>query len=173
MMSSGELLTRVTIWIAVAAYTIGCVVFALARGRIELDRWVRLAWTVGCAALLAHFASAFHFYHAWSHESAYLDTARQTNEVLGINWGGGVFVNYAVAILWISDVASWWFAGVGSYRRRPWWLTLIWHGFLVFILFNGTFVFAHGSGRWIGLILCLVLCLSWVFVIRQRSLSSA
>lgn len=169
-MSSGEFLTRITIWIAVAAYTIGCVVFARSRGRVGFDKRARLAWTIGCAALLAHFASAFHFYHAWSHESAYIETARQTNEVFGANWGGGLFVNYAVALLWITDVAWWWLAGVNSYRRRPRLLTLLWHGFLVFIIFNGTVVFAHGFGRWIGVVVTLILCLCWVSVVRQRSL---
>jgi len=169
MMSSGELLTRSTIWISVAAYVIGLVVFALRR--IDLDKWTRLLWTIGCIALLAHFASAFHFYHAWSHSSAYVETARQTNEVFGLNWGGGVFVNYAVALLWTGDVASWWLGGIDYYRRRPLWLTLIWHGFLIFIIFNGTVVFAHGSTRAIGLVISLILFLSWIFIfIRQRPL---
>ncbi len=172
-MSSGEFLTRITIWIAVAAYVIGCVTFALSRGRFDFDRWTRSAWTIGCVALLSHFASAFHFYHGWSHTSAYLETARQTNEVFAINWGGGVFVNYAVALFWIGDIAWWWLAGVSSYRRRPQWLTLLWHGFLVFIIFNGTVVFAHGFGRWIGVVVTLILCWCWVSVIRQRALSPA
>src|SRR5829696_5212842 len=80
-MSSGEFVTRSTIWIAIAAYTLGCVVFATPRRHSDGDRWARLAWTTGCAALVAHFLSAFHFYHAWSQASAYSDTARQTAEV--------------------------------------------------------------------------------------------
>ena len=172
-MMSGELLTRITIWFSIVAYTIGCVVFAIARGRGDLDRWVRLVWTTGCAALLAHFISAFHFYHAWSHESAYIDTARQTAEVFAINWGGGLFINYAVAILWAIDVVWWWFAGLGSYRRRPWLLTLMWHGFLLFIIFNATVVFKDGFVRWTGLLVCVTLGLSWFLVSRQRSLATA
>ena len=35
-----------------------------------------------------------------------VETARQTAEVFGINWGGGLFINYTVAILWIGDVAG-------------------------------------------------------------------
>src|SRR5262249_44129618 len=104
----GQFLTRSTIWISIAAYTIGCVVFAIARSRVELDRRARWLWTIGCVALLTHFAAAFHFYHAWSQESAYVETARQTAEVFAINWGGGLFINYAVAGLWIADVAWWW-----------------------------------------------------------------
>lgn len=164
-----DLLTRSTIWISIGAYTIGCVAFALARGRAEIDRWVRLAWTVGSVALLAHFLCAFQFFHAWSHAAAYADTARQTAEVFGINFGGGVFVNYAVAILWIGDVTWWWIAGLSSYRRRPWVLILIWHSFLVFIIFNATVVFADGLTRWIGSVVSLCLCLSWVVINRQRS----
>jgi hypothetical protein len=134
------------------------VVFATAR---DPDRWVRLAWTIGCAALVAHFISAFQFYHSWSQSSAYHETARQTAAVVGLNWGGGLFINYAVAILWTSDIAWWWFAGLKSYRRRPWLLTMLWHGFLVFIIFNATVVFKDGLTRWIGLLVCLSLCLSW------------
>jgi len=169
-MSWGEFLTRSTIWISIAAYTIGCVVFATAR---SADRWTRLAWTIGCAALLTHFICAFQFYHSWSHQAAYIETARQTAEVVKINWGGGLFINYAVAILWLTDVAWWWFAGLSSYRRRSWLITLLWHGFLLFIIFNATVVFKDGLTRWIGLLVSLTLCLSWVASSRGRSLSTA
>lgn len=172
-MSSGEFLTRSTIWISIAAYTIGCVLFASARRQFNLDRWTRLAWTIGCAALVAHFICAFHFYHAWSHDAAYIDTARQTAEKFAVNWGGGLFINYAVGIVWTADVAWWWFAGVSSYRYRPWSLTLIWHSFLIFIIFNATVVFEDGLTRWIGLLVCFSSCLSWFLISRQRSLSTA
>jgi hypothetical protein len=170
-MSSGELLTRGTVWIAILAYTAGSVIFATARRR---DQWTRLAWTTGCVALLAHFACAFNYYHAWSQASAYGETARQTAEVFGVNWGGGLFINYTVALLWFADVTSWWFAGISSYRNRPWLLTLAWHSFLIFIIFNATVVFKNGMTRWVGLLVCLTLCLSWISISRQRrSLSTA
>lgn len=167
-MLSGEFLTRSTIWISIAAYTIGSVIFATSWPRTKGDRWTRLSWTIGCSALVAHFISAFHFYHAWSHTSAYADTARQTAEVVAINWGGGLYVNYAVAGLWIADVAWWWLAGVNSYRRRPRSLTLAWHGFLIFIIFNATVVFEHGLIRLLGLVVSLILCLSWIQISRHR-----
>lgn len=163
-MRSGEFLTRMTIWIAIAGYAIGTVVFATARKRADANWWTRWAWTIGCAALLAHFASAYEFYHAWSHASAYADTARQTAEVFKVNWGGGLFINYAVAALWFADLAWWWFAGLDSYRRRPWLLTLVWHGFLIFIIFNATVVFKDGLVRWLGLFICAILCVSWVSI---------
>lgn len=168
-MSAGEFLTRITIWVSIAAYAIGCVAFAGARRQFDTDRWTRLAWTIGCGALIAHFISAFQFYHAWSQASAYNETARQTAEVFRVNWGGGLFINYAVAILWLADVAWWWFAGLGSYRRRPWALVLAWHSFLIFIIFNATVVFKDGLTRWVGLLVCFSLCLSWFFINRQHS----
>ena len=75
-MRSGEFLTRTTIWISIVAYTIGCVVSAAAWRQVDLDRWVRIAWTIGCVALVAHFVCAFQFYHSWSHTAAHIDTAR-------------------------------------------------------------------------------------------------
>lgn len=167
-MSRGEFLTRFAVWMSIAAYTIGCVV--LAQRRADVDRWARLAWTIGCAAMLAHFVFAFHFYHGWSHTAAYVDTARQTAEVIGSNWGGGLFINYAVAMLWIVDVTWWWLAGLNAYRRRSSWITLGWHSFLIFIIFNATVVFKDGLTRWIGLLVSLTLLLSWVFINRQRSI---
>ncbi len=170
-MSSEEFLTRSTIWISMLAYTIGCVVFAWRQP--GSDRWARLAWTTGCAALVVHFICAFQFYHSWSHESAYVETARQTAAVVSVNWGGGLFINYLVAILWTIDVAWWWFAGLSSYRHRPWILILLWHGFLIFIIFNATVVFKDGLTRWMGLLVFFTLCLSWVAISRRRSTTPA
>jgi hypothetical protein len=157
-MDSGAFLTKVTVWVAVAGYAAGAAAFALSRGRRGWDAAARLAWTVACVALLAHVACAFHVYHGWSHESAYVETARQTGEVVGLDWGGGLFINYAIIIGWVIDVAWWWLAGLDSYRRRPWPLLAAWHGFLIFIIFNATVVFKDGFTRWAGLGVCLGLC---------------
>lgn len=168
-MSSGEFLTRSTVWVVILAYTVGSIAFAISRGRVEFDRRTREVWTAACVALVAHFICAFNFYHAWSHEAAYVETTRQTTEVFKINWGGGLFINYALLLFWITDVAWWWVAGIASYRRRPWSLVLIWHGFLIFIIFNATVVFKNGLTRWIGLLVSLTLILSWFSINRQRS----
>ena len=61
-MGDGELLTKVTIWVAFIGYAAGTVAFALSTcGGRGWDRAARLSWTVACAALLAHAACAFHF----------------------------------------------------------------------------------------------------------------
>ncbi len=164
-MSAGEILTRVTIWIALAGYTVGVVIYALSR---KWDAAARLAWTAACLGLLAHVICAFHFYHDWSHVSAYRDTARQTAEVFGLDWGGGLYINYAFLIGWIIDTL-WWWRGIEAYRRRPWSLVVAWHAVLLFIFFNGTVIFAAGLTRWLGLCLSLGLCIVWWFAARKNS----
>jgi hypothetical protein len=160
-MSAGEILTIGTIWITIVGYAVGTAVFAQSRNRRSWDVAARWAWTSAGLALVAHIAFAFHFYHGWSHTAAYNDTARQTFEVTGLNWGGGVYVNYALLICWLVDVSWWWLGGLDAYRRRSWSLLVAWHGFLIFIIFNATFIFGSGVVRWAGLIVCVSLCVVW------------
>lgn len=166
-MDTGEFLTRATIWITIVAYTAGSVLFARSQGRTRWDSAVRIVWTIAVVSLIAHFICAYEFFHHWSQESALRDTARQTEEVVGLNWSGGLFINYAFLILWIVDVAWWWISGLTSYRARPGPVIAAWHGFIVFILFNATVVFKDGTVRWVGLVVCLILFLSWARVARQ------
>lgn len=161
-MSSGEFLTRFTVWVAVAGYAAGAAVFALSRGRRGWDAAARLAWTLACASMLAHAAWAFNSYHGWSHAAAYRDTARQTAAATGLDWGGGIYFNYALLLAWVADVAWWWRRGLAAYRRRPWPLAAAWHAFLVFMFFNATVVFATGAARWAGLLVCAGLGLAWL-----------
>jgi hypothetical protein len=172
-MSSGEFLTRLTIWITIAAYAAGAAAFALSGKRHKWDSAARLAWTVACVGLLAHVACAFHFFHGWSHRAAYFDTARQTNEVVGLNWGGGLYINYALLICWVLDVAWWWLRGLDAYRRRPRPLVAAWHGFLIFIIFNSTVIFKTGFVRWAGLCVCLGLCLVWWLAAKGNSIRTS
>ncbi len=168
-MSKGEFLTRITIWITLAGYAIGSAVYLLSRGRRSWDVVARMAWTAGCVSLLVHVACAFHFYHNWSQDVAYRETARQTAEVTGLDWGGGLFINYALVAGWVIDVI-WWRRGLEAYRNRPRWLAAAWHGFLFFIIFNATVVFKTGPLRWIGLGLCLGLALLWGLVSGSKAL---
>ena len=167
-MEMGEFLTRATIWVSIVGYAIGSVIFAASRRRPEWDSAVRMVWTIACASLIAHFISAFHFYHGWSHAAAYEDTARQTNELFGLNWGGGVFINYALLLVWMIDVGWWWRSGLDSYRKRPWGLVVVWHGLLMFIIFNATVVFGDGVVRWIGLAVILLLIFSWIVLFARH-----
>lgn len=167
-MDGGEILTRVTVWAAVAGYAAGAVAFALSGRRRRWDAAARLVWTAACVALIAHAACAFNYYHGWSHGAAYLDTARQTAEVFKLDWGGGLYVNYFLLAGWALDVGWWWLGGLDAYRRRPWPLAAAWHGFLLFIFFNATVVFKSGPARWAGLCVCLGICSAWWAAARRN-----
>ena len=154
-MNSGEWLTRSTAWIAFVAWFAA---LALTRHRATPEgRPTDLVWLAGAVMLLVHTALAFHVYHDWSHVAAVVDTARQTRELAGINWGGGVWLNYLFATVWLGD-ALWRFASPASHTRRPRWLAVITHGFLAFIWFNATVVFGSWPLRLSGAIafVCLV-----------------
>ena len=156
----GELLTRLTIWLALCAYATGAGMMLLARHRAHWLARARWAWTIGCGFFLAHVASAFSYYHGWSHAAAYRETARQTGEVTGFRWGGGIFFNYLFAIAWLADVVWWWLAP-RSFARRPRWINLTWQSFFLFMVFNGTVVFGKGPVRWLGWLICAVLGSLW------------
>jgi hypothetical protein len=112
-------------------------------------------WTVGCLAFLLHVASAFHIHYGWSHAVALRETARQAAELTGLALGGaGLYANYLFAALWVFDAAWWWGDAAGHHRRAAW-FDVVLHSFMLFILFNGTVVFAHGPARWLGLAVTL------------------
>lgn len=158
MSTIGELLTRGTIWITLLAYLVGSIIFHVKRN----DSLTRTIWTIGSLSLLLHFLAAFNFYHDWSEVSAYQETARQTDEYIGLNWGGGLYINYAILVLWTVDLMTWWLRGVDSYRRDFWTLRVIWHSLLIFIIINALIVFKGGMVRLIGIVYCLVLILVWL-----------
>jgi hypothetical protein len=154
-MSAGELLVRWTVRLALACY------FAAVLLRLsERHRPARNPWTAGCVAFLLHVATAFQFVHHWSHAEAYADTARQTADLIGLDWGGGLYFNYLFAAVWLADVA-WWWLNPNSYLTRPCWVEWLVQGYLAFIAFNATVVFGHGAIRWFGLAGCLLLAVAW------------
>lgn len=167
-MSRGEFLTKVWIWLSLTGFAVSAITFYLSRGRPKWDKMARLAYTFAFSCLVVHVAFAFQIYHQWSQDSVYRETARQTAEVFGLNWGGGMYINYAFMLCWMID-AIWWWRGVEVYRRRPRVLVSAWQAFLLFIIFNATFVFASGLVRWLGLGLCLTLCCLWWFTARSQS----
>ena len=153
-METGELWTRWTVRVALMLYVFSLVV------RSRSPRWGRLTWTAGCLAYLMHVACAFEFYHHWSDTDAYAFTARQTAAVVGLDWGGGLYVNYAFTLVWIADVVWWWLRSDAPMPALRW----IGHGFMGFIAFNATVVFATGFSRWFGIGACILIALNYAIV---------
>ena len=151
-MSSGELLTRGSVWLALSLYTAGEIA-RTSPNRSKLSRYLN---SLGCAAFLAHVAFAFQFHHHWSHEAAYEETARQSAELIGWRWGGGLYLNYAFAAIWtFVAIAQWNGSRLQSSAR---WLV---RGFFFFMILNGAVIFAKSPMRWFGLLLCVILAACW------------
>jgi hypothetical protein len=110
--------------------------------------WWRL-WAVGCLALAVHTWAAFEYVHHWSHASAVQETARQTGEMMGWEFGNGILFSYALLAIWTLDVL--WSARhpLGP-RLVPTGLQALVHAYIFFIVLNGVVTFQHGWYRWTG-----------------------
>jgi hypothetical protein len=164
-MTSEELLTRATIWLALALYAGGAVIFLTKAADGSALRKARWCWVLGCGFFIAHVLCAFAFYHDWSHAAAYAETARQTEAMTGIRSGSGLYLNYAFGLGWIAVVLWWWIAP-RKFLAQPRWLSWLWNGFAVFMIFNATVVFGHGPARWLGAAICLALAVAWRLRLR-------
>ena len=103
--NTAEWLTRGTVWLALSLYVAAEMVttFRSRAAGFATARWFN---GFGVAAFIGHVACAFHFHHQWSHAVAYGDTARQTAEFTGWNWGGGLYLNYLFAVVWLISGSS-------------------------------------------------------------------
>ncbi len=101
--------------------------------------------------MLVHVLVAFHFRHQWSHAAAVIDTARQTKELMGWEWGGGVWLNYLLVLIWLGD-ALWLNLAKESYLTRAKWLGVVVQGYLAFMWFNATVVFGTMGAKVFGVI---------------------
>lgn len=92
----------------------------------------RLAWQLGAVACAVHVAVAFHLGHGWSHAAAW----EHTREAGG--FGDGVFVNYALVVVWLADAIR---PARSGWR---WWLV---RGFVAFVMVNAAVVFGSWRAR--------------------------
>jgi hypothetical protein len=173
----GEILTRWTIRLALVCYA---AFWALPPRSVRWWKWSRAAWTLGCVLFVVHVACAFHFYYAWSHAAAWKNTAEQTEALLGVAVGDGVYFSYLFLILWVADVCWIWrqpdpfglppggspatSASAGASGMPPSEIRRFWplwriavHLFMAFIAVNGAIVFEAGLTRWAGLAAVLAL----------------
>ncbi|RBP44221.1 hypothetical protein DES53_10440 [Roseimicrobium gellanilyticum] len=141
-MDTGMFLTRATAMVAFVLYVLAFV------PRFKRP-WSRVRWSAGAVVFLAHVICAFHFVHHWSHADAYASTAKQTYELAGLDWGGGVYFNYVFTALWVVDAVWWWVSPV-SHEKRHRLILYALHGFMAFMWFNGTVVFGREATRWVG-----------------------
>jgi hypothetical protein len=163
-----ELLTRWTVRLAVGSYF----------GRVLLDLWMwrsgalrranlaRRVWTLGCCLYILHVVCAFAFFHAWSHDHAYRHTAQRTQSLTGLDWGGGLYVNYALTAWWIGDTLAWWIGGATLPYRSGFYLGAL-HAAFAFVVVNATVVFGPPMWKWIAVAAATVL-VAFILPPRQR-----
>lgn len=157
----GEMLVRNTVRLALGWYLLSLLLmlgmsrlewFEMRSRRGKMTRW---AWTWSSVTFLVHLAMAFHFYHNWSHDSAF----ERTRAVSG--YGEGVYVSYLFTLLWCADVLWWWLDERG-YAARPEVVGRVLHAFMLFIVFNGTVIYEAGPIRWAGVAGFALLASAWV-----------
>jgi len=134
----------VTIWIALALFVAG-----------EFRRpWLFLAGGILAAA---HLAWAMQDVYGWDHGAAIDATARQTQAIFGVDWGGGVFVNYAFVGVWIADAIARIAAPALRTRAVTWTL----RAFYFVVIANAAVIFASPGRRWAGLVICVLIAVAW------------
>jgi hypothetical protein len=131
---SGQALT---IWTARAAGLLYICWVVLTLGRQQ--RRARLASTAALLVYLVHVWCAFEYFYGWSHATAYRETARQTAGLFGIDWGGGLYLNYLFTAIWSVDCAASWLTP-DLWNAQPAWIRLSVHAFLAFMWVNATAV---------------------------------
>ena len=148
--------TVLTIWTALLLYTAS----EYGRTRQPPRRWAKPVWLLGAACYVVHVAVAFGTHHGWSHAAAYAYTAAQTDALIGLATGIGLWVNYAFTLLWAGE-AVWWQALPASYARRAAAWTPAVRGAFLFMIANGAVVFVSGPRRLLGI--AVVAALIWIW----------
>jgi hypothetical protein len=156
-MEIGDALVRGTIWLSLLAWVAAEWARCSSRGATAAGR---SAWIVGALAAVGHSAAAFHFRHAWSHTAAFVETARQTAAVTGLDWGGGLYVNYLFLAVWTAD-AAWWWVSPATFDRRPRALDRVVRAFILFMFLNGAVVFAKWPMVAVGTAAVLAVLAAW------------
>lgn len=149
-----------TIWTALLLFVAGEAGRRRGFGRGSPPAWAWAAFAAGAVLAAVHVMLAMATAHAWSHNSAVAATAAQTNAVYGLNWGGGVFANYAFVAVWALD--AWrWRARVARAGAGPDALTWVIRFFFFVMILNGAVIFVAGPRSILGA--ALVAALVWIW----------
>jgi hypothetical protein len=150
----------VTIWLALAAFVAAEAGRRPAFAGRPTAPWSTPVSFAGLALLIVHIVLAYAVRHDWSHEAAVRATAQQTASVYGLDWGGGIYVNYLFAVVWAIDAWHWHVSAAGAAARSP---TLRWalRAFYAIIIVNAAIVFVPGLRRVLGV--GVVIALVWIW----------
>lgn len=137
---AGEQLMLWTVRASVACYVIALWRWLFRPANGTTDRTYSLCWTASWLLCVIHMVCAFHFRHHWDHAVALEHTAKTTEDVVGLRWGGGLYINYVFLACWgISAIASLISTAPPTVLRRR--LDATMHLVAAFMMFNATAVF--------------------------------
>jgi hypothetical protein len=143
-----------TIWLALLLFAAGEV------GRPRQAPWAWPSWAAGVVLTAIHIAVAMAVAHGWSHDLAVAATARATEARFGIDWGGGVYVNYVFVAVWAAETV-WWGVWPAAYAQRSAAVRWTLRVFYFVIIVNAAVVFAAGWRRWLGAAIVVSLLWRW------------
>ena len=151
--TTSSLFVAGTIWVALVLYVVG----EFGRSLRPSPSWTRPVWILGSICYVCHVISAFSLHHHWSHSAAYAYTAATTYDLLGINSGLGLWVNYMFTAVWVGEglLPGRW--GLTVNRR----VNRVVRSVFLFMIINGAIIFVEGPQRWFGLLLVAALLTIW------------
>jgi hypothetical protein len=160
-----------SLWsIRVALLLMVAVLIGEVLGNSKTHIFVVVPWLVGAILSMCHSIGALATFHNSSQAEALESTAQQTEALLGIRVGAGLYVNYVFVVVWLTDAALR-LVIPNKYLQFPKSYFYTVYGFLIFIAINGAIVFKEGIIRGIG-ILCLAI-LGWLFLKHRRTSEAA
>jgi hypothetical protein len=155
-----ESAVRWSAWPAVICYVVAWGL-SLQPAHERSRKAIRFVWTAGWLALVAHVVLALGLVHGWSWSAAYEHTARRTQQLVGWNWGGGVWFNLLTVGVWGADVMKMWLGGPGAERsveagdeRGRWWSFAV-QSYIAFMMLNATVVFGSRFAQFTGCLVCV------------------
>ena len=151
-----------TIWLALAGFVVGEAGKRRDRRTGIEPRWAWPVWCLGLVACVVHILIAMAYRHGWSHQSAVLETARQTADVYGVAWGGGVYINYLFVAVWLAELL-WWRADRQRYFQQSAWMRWALRSFYLVIVFNAAVIFAAPDRRLAGVAVTAALVGAWIW----------
>jgi hypothetical protein len=161
-----DALLYLTVWVSLSLFALA----EIARDR-TIESWPRAVSAAGLALMIVHILIAMGVRHGWQHAAAVAATAHQTNQVYGVEWGWGIYVNYAFVLAWCWMVICWVPGCRGS--GVPWcgfWflVRVAAQAFFAIVIANAAVVFATGWRRLLGVSIMGILVLAWSGRLRSR-----
>jgi hypothetical protein len=149
-----------TIWLSLAGLLLGEFGRRQLRSTRVASQWGPVCSAAGVALGVVHSVVALKNVYGWNHARAVDLTARRAGEVYGVDWTGGLYVNYFFLAWWAAET-MWWWRSPNTFLARPAPLVWFWRALVLTMVVNGAVIFGSPAGRIGGVFLTAALLLAW------------